>query len=152
MSYTVVIEGIDRLRDALRKSPETVAKRLESGLEAASLVVLKNANETNVPHKSGNLLRSFTVRKSLLQREVFPDSKKAPYAIYVHEGTKAHRIVPRSKKALYWAGARHPVKGVNHPGTKANKFMPRILDRATPEIQRGMLQVVEKILNDLATK
>lgn len=151
MSYVVTIEGLDKIRDALKKSPDIVAGRLEKGLEAASLVVLKNANESNVPHKSGNLLRSFTVRKSFLQREIYPDLKKAPYALYVHEGTKAHRIVPRSKKALYWTGAAHPVKSVNHPGTKANKFMPRILDRATPEIQRGMMQVLDAILKDLTS-
>jgi phage gpG-like protein len=32
--------------------------------------------------------------------------------------TKAHTIVPRVKKALFWPGAGHPVKSVQHPGSK----------------------------------
>jgi len=31
--------------------------------------------------------------------------------------TKAHVIKPRNKKALAWPGGRHPVRGVNHPGS-----------------------------------
>jgi phage virion morphogenesis protein len=32
--------------------------------------------------------------------------------------TKPHTIRPRRKKALFWPGARHPVKLVNHPGSE----------------------------------
>ena len=32
--------------------------------------------------------------------------------------TGAHTIVPRKKKALFWPGAAHPVKSVQHPGSK----------------------------------
>jgi hypothetical protein len=32
-------------------------------------------------------------------------------------------IVPTNKKALFWKGASHPVKKVNHPGTKAQPFL-----------------------------
>ena len=32
--------------------------------------------------------------------------------------TKPRTIRPRSKKALSWPGARHPVKSVRHPGSK----------------------------------
>jgi phage virion morphogenesis protein len=32
--------------------------------------------------------------------------------------TKAHVIKPRRRKALHWPGALHPVKKVNHPGSK----------------------------------
>jgi len=64
------------------------------------------------------------------------------YALYVEMGTKPHVIRPRGlgtyvnisssgatvtggsgKKALYWPGARHPVKEVHHPGTRAQPFL-----------------------------
>lgn len=38
---------------------------------------------------------------------------------YLERGTRPHVIRPRFKKALFWPGARHPVKMVRHPGTKA---------------------------------
>jgi hypothetical protein len=41
----------------------------------------------------------------------------SPYAAFVHEGTGLYgphktKIVPKDKKALFWAGARHPVRSV----------------------------------------
>lgn len=41
------------------------------------------------------------------------------YGGYLEEGTPPHVIRPKNKKALFWSGAAHPVKKVNHPGTKA---------------------------------
>lgn len=38
---------------------------------------------------------------------------------YLEFGTRPHIIRPRFKKALFWPTARHPVRSVNHPGTKA---------------------------------
>lgn len=32
--------------------------------------------------------------------------------------TGPHTIVPRKKKALFWPGAAHPVKSVQHPGSR----------------------------------
>jgi HK97 gp10 family phage protein len=43
----------------------------------------------------------------------------APYANYVEFGTRPHVIEARHAQALFWPGARHPVKKVNHPGTPA---------------------------------
>lgn len=46
------------------------------------------------------------------------------YGAYVTDGTQAHAIYPRApKKALYWNGAAHPVRMVNHPGTKPNDYL-----------------------------
>ena len=50
-----------------------------------------------------------------------------PYAIYVEEGTRPHTYGPETKGALYWKGARHPVKIVNHPGATATHFMKNAL-------------------------
>lgn len=45
------------------------------------------------------------------------------YAIFVEFGTRAHVITAKNAGALYWPGAAHPVKSVNHPGTPAQPFM-----------------------------
>lgn len=42
---------------------------------------------------------------------------------YQDQGTKAHVIRPKQKRALAWPGGAHPVKRVNHPGTKAMHYM-----------------------------
>lgn len=40
------------------------------------------------------------------------------YGGILEEGSKPHIIRPKNKKALYWHGAKHPVKSVQHPGTR----------------------------------
>jgi hypothetical protein len=62
------------------------------------------------------------------------------YAPAVHAGTRPHTIRPTRKKALYWKGALHPVRLVEHPGTRANPFMTRALDRSRATIA----QIVER--------
>ena len=50
------------------------------------------------------------------------------YFKYFEEGTEPYEIVPRLKKALYWQGARHPVKKVKHPGIKARKIFEGVIN------------------------
>ena len=67
------------------------------------------------------------------------DTKAVPYAGYVMYGTRPHRIVARNAPALrfFWPKVGRVVffKSVNHPGTKANRFMERALNRAAREIR-----------------
>lgn len=46
------------------------------------------------------------------------------YAAFHQYGTDPYVIRARAKKALFWAGAAHPVKKVNHPGLAARPFFP----------------------------
>lgn len=57
------------------------------------------------------------------------------YASMVHDGTKAHAIRPRTKKALrFKMGGRWVIAAaVWHPGTRARPF----LDQAVREIAGG---------------
>lgn len=50
------------------------------------------------------------------------------YALMHHDGTRPHIIRPKTKRVLYWKGARHPVREVHHPGTKGTKFLTRALE------------------------
>lgn len=49
------------------------------------------------------------------------------YGAILEEGSKPHVIKPKNKKYLYWKGAAHPVKEVNHPGTKGFKTIENTL-------------------------
>ncbi|WP_448579257.1 phage virion morphogenesis protein, partial [Thermosphaera sp.] len=58
-----------------------------------------------------------------------------PYAAYHQFGTRPYMIRPRSKRALFWPGAAHPVRHARHPGLPARPFFPfdssgRMMDRA----------------------
>lgn len=62
------------------------------------------------------------------------------YGKHLEEGTPPHVIEPKNGKALYWNGARHPVRKVNHPGTKGD-----------PLLERTIEQNKEKLLQDIGT-
>ena len=47
-----------------------------------------------------------------------------PYAAAHQFGTRPYVITPKTAKALFWPGARHPVRKVNHPGLPARPFFP----------------------------
>lgn len=53
------------------------------------------------------------------------------YAAFVEYGTRPHRIIARNAQALYWRGAAHPVRAVNHPGSRPYPFLrPALLAAA----------------------
>ncbi|MFA6290222.1 MAG: hypothetical protein WC637_00495 [Victivallales bacterium] len=94
------------------------------------------------PVKTSNLARSRTT-------SVSEDGNKgslsftAPYAMFVHEGTGLfgiyhRRIVPKNKKAMFWLGARHPVKST--AGMKGRPWVTRAVDEvnAAAAFQEGM--------------
>lgn len=53
-----------------------------------------------------------------------------PKSPLLEHGTRPHVIEPKNKQALYWEGARHPVRKVNHPGTPALHIMRTALRAA----------------------
>jgi hypothetical protein len=91
------------------------------------------------PVYRGDLRRAITSRIEAAGARGLVGGKKS-YLVYVHEGTKAHIIRPKSKKALFWRGGRHPVREVNHPGTRANRFMMRGLELSQESINELLVE------------
>lgn len=73
---------------------------------------------------------------------------KTIYPLFVHEGTAAHVIEPKNKKALSWSGAPHPAKKVNHPGTKANPYFEKALK--SPKIEAVLSRYGDELTSELA--
>ncbi|MGP1450282.1 MAG: hypothetical protein ACTTJS_04060 [Wolinella sp.] len=63
---------------------------------------------------------------------------KTIYPLFVHEGTSAYEMVPKSKKALSFEGAKHPLKHVKHPGIKANPYFESAL--SSVRVKRALKQ------------
>jgi phage gpG-like protein len=60
-----------------------------------------------------------------------------PYAAAQQFGSRPYVIKPRQAKALFWPGAGHPVKSVNHPGLPPRPFFPFSAGgQITPEASR----------------
>lgn len=90
-----------------------------------------------VPVKRGTLRRSITSRVEAGGRRGVIGTNLS-YAQAVHDGSRAHVIRPRTKKALFWQGAKHPVRVVHHPGTRANPFFARALSRLRPMAEQEL--------------
>jgi len=66
---------------------------------------------------------------------------------YQDQGTRGpYTITPRKKRALYWKGARHPVKRVRHPGLKAQKFTDTIAAKMQKQYQRIMQDEINRVI------
>lgn len=108
--------------DALLTSPAgpvgvDMRTRSQVGLEAARAAA---------PKRSGRLAEGLVYTEQNLGGEIFFEIfSTAPYADYVSEGTKPHRIQAKGKKALAFSagGTTIVVKSVQHPGTKPDPYL-----------------------------
>ncbi|GIW70324.1 MAG: hypothetical protein KatS3mg101_1071 [Patescibacteria group bacterium] len=146
----VEIQNLKELQRALRDYQKISEPILQKAVVASQAVFAKYTLKNDpVPYRTGFLLQSFRFATGRLIAKWFPT---VHYAIYVHEGTRPHEIYPKNKKALYWEGAEHPVKRVNHPGTKANPFMEKIAKKATPDINKLFIQALDIINREVAKR
>lgn len=65
------------------------------------------------------------------------------YAKGVEEGTKPHIIKPKRGKFLYWKGAAHPVKLVNHPGSRAKPYLVPAFEKETKNIIKDLEKLIK---------
>lgn len=110
--------------------------------EAMSRVVLSGEGimKREVPVKRGTLRRSITSRvEQGGDRGVVGTNLN--YARAVNDGSKPHIIRPKTAKALFWKGALHPVRSVNHPGNRPNDFVGRTRDKLQPVAERDLAAV-----------
>ena len=121
---------------AARKALDATAEELESYVHT----------EAGKHTKTGALARSVDKRRITGGWVIFNNPQVAPHAIFVHDGTKSHTIIPRKKKILRFPGVSASgkngfifAKSVHHPGTSPDKWMQRAADKA--------LQIYESELN-----
>ena len=124
-------------------TPEELARRLDSDafralvrelMQRVVLTVEGNVKRVT-PVRTGTLRRSITSRvEATGERGVV--GTKLSYARAVHEGTRPHTITPTNKRALAWKGGAHPVRSVQHPGTKGVPFFRIGADESRADIER----------------
>lgn len=149
MDFLVRINNIDQLISAFRRAPSIVAPIVQRALLASQAVLAKYTTRDTVPFITGFLLQSFS---AFMEPGILHWYPTASYARFVEFGTAPHVIEPKNAKALYWPGAQHPVKRVNHPGSKANPYMERIIAAAAPDINATFGTALQQIAKALATQ
>ncbi len=125
IEFDVRIKGFDTLDRDIGDAIETeLASIMEEGAEKAR-------GTKAFRDRSGELRRSIVAgtegswEGGNLEGVLLAE---AEHASYVEEGTPPHEIRPKNKRALSWPGAKHPVRGVSHPGTKATAFLRKSIN------------------------
>ena len=119
------------------KKIQKLLKNTGMKIEASAKDNLTNNKSVDTGHLRrgiGNFRRGMTVTVH---------TSNIKYAVMVEKGTKAHIIKPKDKKALYWKGATHPVKKVNHPGSKAKPYLIPAFEKEIPYFVENLKEVVK---------
>ena len=134
---TKLTVSLKKLSDEAESSVNKVIKDSAFNIQKNAMSNLANNGSVN----TGHLRRSISVDMGNLEATIHTSNVK--YAVMVEKGTKAHVIKPKNKKALYWKGASHPVKQVNHPGSKAKPYLIPAFEKEIPYFVEKLKDVVK---------
>lgn len=109
-------------------------------LERTAHRIERQAKEL-APVDTGDLRRSITTDGGRLAYEV---GTNLEYAEYIEEGTSPHTIT--GNDYLYWEGADHPVRSVNHPGNRAYLYMETAFNTQTEDLEDRISDIIEGLL------
>ena len=124
----------------LNLDADKVNKAVSQELEKTAHRIERQAKEL-APIDTGELRRSITTEGSGLDYEI---STNLEYSEYIEDGTSPHII--NGNPYLYWEGASHPVRRVNHPGNKAYLYMETACDTQTEDIEDRIADIIDKLL------
>lgn len=127
-----------KVLEAMGTSLVSVTKRAfnDASLRPATWAAVKKQGGAPLK-KSGALWQSIRIVETNSKSVTVGTDR--PYAVYHQFGTGPYVIRPKGKKALFWPGAMHPVKQINHPGIPARPFFP--FDSAGKMIPSAIRQV-----------
>ena len=117
-----------------------INKAVSQEIEKTAHRIERQAKEL-APVDTGELRRSITTEGSGLDYEI---STNLEYSEYIEDGTSPHII--NGNPYLYWEGASHPVRRVNHPGNKAYLYMETACDTQTEDIEDRIADIIDKLL------
>ena len=121
----------------IRSDVQKVLKKSGFNIEAKAKLNITN----NGSVKTGHLRRGIIT--DVGNMEVTGHTSNIKYARGVEEGTRPHVIRAKNKKALYWKGAKHPVKSVRHPGSRAKPFLIPAFEKEKEVLIRDLEKVIK---------
>lgn len=125
---------------------------IERGRDALEEVVKKTAVELQrnvaieAPVDEGKLAGSWLIRGGGLEYWVYTNTE---YAQMVAEGTRPHVIVPVSASVLVFEknGRTIFAKRVNHPGTAANDYPGRAMERTRDRVDEFVKSAMKRVFD-----
>jgi HK97 gp10 family phage protein len=146
IEVNVSTRGLDFEEAAKKLDEETRQKLVERLAEIAYYEAFYGA-----PWKTGKLARSIVI--DFDEEGEAKIQALAPYAKFVVEGTRPHKILPVSASVLVFkakSGDLVFTKLVRHPGTKPNPFMQRAVDKAREQIDDIWSELFEDLVEEVS--
>ena len=135
---------LDKFSVELGKISNKQEEKVKQVVKSSAFNIQKNAISNLTKNKSvitGHLRRGISIDIKALEATIHTSSIK--YAPGVEFGTKSHIIRPKNKKALYWKGDKHPVKQVNHPGSKAKPYLIPAFNQEKDQFLEKLKEVIK---------
>ena len=121
----------------MRSDVQKVLKNSGFNIEAKA----KRNLSSNGSVKTGHLRHG--IATDVRNLEVTVHTSNIKYARIVEEGTRPHTIRAKGKKALYWKGAKHPIKSVRHPGSKAKPYLIPAFEKEKEVIVKDIEKIIK---------
>ena len=163
-TYNIEIKNMDNLVKAIQEYPKIAEARLITAINKALAILARSGTQDVFQFKTPSEQRTHYLeatwgapgkglklaRPGDLTGAIFSNAR---YAIFVHEGTKAHIIRAVNKQVLANKKTGQVFgKVVHHPGTQPNRFLPRIIQKGRSEIQNVFQNALSGILGDIANQ
>ena len=127
--FSVILRELpDEIKNDVRKLVKNSAFNIERDAKSSASV------------KTGHLRRSISTKMGDMEATIHTSNLK--YAPMVEFGTKPHIIRAKNKKALYWKGAKHPIRKVNHPGSKAKPYLIPAFEKEKDQFLEKLKEVI----------
>lgn len=134
----VNVAGLEAIRTTFATLVPEVQTKVLRGLAQAAFTTAKTQVDTHT--QTGALRRSLRLRSDGDGGWIIGhDQQQAPYAIFLHFGTRPHLIKPKDKKALRWPGGSGSktnfifAKWVHHPGYEGHPYLIEAADEAVKQ-------------------
>lgn len=147
-AYKIQIKNIDTVQRVFHAAPLKMTQEINRAIQTTVRTLERNIKKEAPVNKQtgGGTLRQ-SIRSEVTGIASGKVEANAKYASAVETGTRPHIIRVKNKKAL--ANKRTgQVFGrvVRHPGTKANPFFERGIQRSMPDIDRAFVRAVQNVL------
>lgn len=149
LALDIKFEGFNELVQDAKHAGAVGADKLVRAALTNSADKVQSEQRRRAPHRTGTLQRSILVQIKFPKAEVTAQEK---YAVIIEEGTGPFTIKPKTKKALFWPGAKHPVKMVRHPGIKAKPFFKPGYEAALPYVEAQFEKAADLLTAAVAGK
>lgn len=152
MEIELRLENVAAIKRAFDKAPLVALNEFSRAVDKSIKLIERNLKTREAPvnkQPGGGSLRQ-NIESKMVTKLTGEVASKAPYTIYVHQGTRPHII--RTVNARVLANKRTGQffgKVVHHPGTRPNPFMVRALESAKKDIGRFIGDAIANVTKTL---